>query len=286
MTSSQALQKAARTLSKNNIEDAHMEARILLESVLNLSATELYAEPDQTLSRKQEENFHRLIERRLCREPTAYITNHNEFYGIDFYVDQRVLIPRPETELLVEKALNFVTSRMNPPKEKTSVIADIGTGCGNIAISIALNVTSIKVYAVDISPLALEVASLNCKYHNVSEKISLLHGNLLEPITEHVDLIVANLPYVKSSELPRLSPEIFHFEPHIALDGGQEGLTMIHKLIEQTKDKIQEQCCLLFEIGEEQANPVIALINKYMPQAMVEIYPDFNGIKRVVKIFI
>ena len=106
----------------------------------------------------------------------------------------------------------------------------------------------------------------------------------MEPITEHVDLIVANLPYIKSSELPSLSPEIFHFEPHIALDGGQEGIDLIRQLLEQIKDKIQEQCCLLLEIGEGQEHPVFALINQYMPNAKVEIYSDLNDIKRVVKI--
>lgn len=286
MTLEQTLKQAINIFSVNNIEDPHLEARVLLEHLLNLSAAELYTELGQNLSREQEENFHRLVERRLHREPTAYIVNRKEFYGIDFYVDQRVLIPRPETELLVEEALKFAKSQIDNAVfgEKPLLIADIGTGCGNIAISLALNLTKIKVYAVDISPSALEVTSLNCKYHKITEQVSILHGNLLEPIAEHIDLIVANLPYIKSSELPSLSPEISHYEPRIALDGGQEGLDQISQLLKQTKDKIRQQCCLLLEIGKGQEHPVVALINQYLPNARVELISDSNGIKRVSKI--
>ena len=286
MTLGQALQQATSIFSVNNIEDAHLEARVLLEHVLKLSAAKLYTETEQNLNKEQEENLHRLIERRLHREPVAYIVNHKEFYGIDFYVDHRVLIPRPETELLVEEALKFAKRHGNEPAFRSNplLVADIGTGCGNIAICLALNIANIKICAVDISPPALEVARLNCEHYRVTEKITLLRGNLLEPITKPVDLIVANLPYIKSSELNTLNPESAFFEPRAALDGGRWGLKQISRLLKQTKEKIEQQCCLLVEIGEEQEHSVVKLVNQYLTNAIIELVPDLNNIKRVVKI--
>ena len=286
MTLGQALQQVTSIFSANNIEDAHLEARVLLGHVLKLSAAKLYTEAEQNLNKEQEESLRRLLERRLHKEPVAYIINHKEFYGLDFYVDHRVLIPRPETELLVEEALKFAKGRDNKPasRNKPSMVVDIGTGCGNIAICLALNITNIKIFAVDISPPTLEVARLNCEHHKVTGKITLLRGDLLEHITKPVDLIVANLPYIKSSELDTLNPESAIFEPRVALDGGKEGLKQISRLLKQTKEKTLQRCCLLVEIGKGQEYLVVKLANQYLPNATVELIPDLNKIKRVVKI--
>lgn len=286
MTLEEALQQATSIFYTNNIEDAHLEARILLSYLLKLSAAELYTKTEQNLNKEQEENLFRLIELRLYREPTAYIVNHKEFYGMDFYVDHRVLIPRPETELLVEEALKFAKSQSNKPtfRERPLLIADIGTGCGNIAICLALNIVNTKIYAVDISSTALEVAKLNCEYHKVTEKITLLHSNLIETLTKPVDLIVANLPYIRSSEIDTLDPESTFFEPRIALNGGRKGLKQISHLLKQAKQKIHQQCCLMIEIGKGQESSVIKMINQYLPNATVELVPDLNNIMRVVKI--
>lgn len=285
MTLAQALQQSARTFRLHGIEDSHIEARILLEHILELSSAQLYTQPERVLSQEQANSLHQLIERRLHREPTAYIIKHREFYGIDFYVDSRALIPRPETELLVEEAIEFANSRPNlSSSEKPLLIADAGVGCGAIAISLALNLPRSKIYATDISPSALEVARLNCEYHNATGQIVLLQGNLLEPVPEPVDLIVANLPYIKSSELANLSPEITNFEPGTAIDGGQNGLDVIHQFLEQAREKIHSQSCLLLEIGQKQEKAVASLIKHYLPKASFELIPDLNGIRRAVKI--
>jgi release factor glutamine methyltransferase len=278
MTLTQALQQSARTLSVNGIEDSYIEARVLLGHLTKLSPVQIYTQTEQTLSPEQERGLYKLIERRLRREPTAYIINRREFYGIDFYIDSRALIPRPETELLVDTALAFSKNTCPP------IIADIGTGCGAIAISLALNLPQSKIYAADISHSALEVARLNCEHHKVTRQITILQGNLLEPLSEPVDLIVANLPYVRSSELDNLSPEITGFEPRTAIDGGVNGLNYICQLLEQAGGKINPQGCLLMEIGQNQEQEVIHLIHSYLNKVSFAFIPDLNGINRVVKI--
>ncbi|UCH51729.1 MAG: peptide chain release factor N(5)-glutamine methyltransferase [Chloroflexota bacterium] len=283
MTLAQALQQSAHTLNSNGIDDSHIEARIFLGNITNLSPAQIYTQPERILSQEQEDNLQDLIERRLCHEPTAYIVKHREFYGIDFYVDSRVLIPRPETELLVDMALEFAKSS-STYTAKPILIADIGTGCGAIAVSLAVNLPHNKIYATDISLLALEVAKLNCKRHKVTSQITLLQGNLLEPMPEPIDLLVANLPYIKSSELATLSPEITKFEPRMAIDGGKTGLDYIYQLLQQARGRINNNGCLLLEIGQNQEKEITHLINSCLGKINPEFISDFNGIKRVVKI--
>jgi release factor glutamine methyltransferase len=285
MTLSQALQQSAHLLNISGIEDSYVEAKILLGHIMKLSPAQIYTRSEQTLTLEQERNLQRVIERRLWREPAAYIVNRKEFYGIDFYIDSRVLIPRPETELLVEAALEFAkgNSTWLLSQPRPVLIADVGTGCGAIAISIALNLPQSRVYATDISSSALEVARLNCEYHEVTEQVTLIQGNLLEPVPESVDIIIANLPYIKSSELLELAPEIAEYEPRIALDGGRSGLDLIQQLVEQAGEKINPRGCLLLEIGQEQEKEVVPVIYRYFKKVECEFIPDLNGIKRVVK---
>jgi release factor glutamine methyltransferase len=283
MTLAEALQQSAYVLSINRIEDSHIEARMLLGHVTNLSAVQIYTKHEQILSPEEEAKLQKLIGRRLRNEPTAYILEHKEFYGIDFYVDSRVLIPRPETEILVDAALEFAASRSSY-LTRPLLVADVGTGCGAIAVSLALNLPGSKVYATDSSPSALDVARLNCRHHKVAEQVTLLTGDLLQPLLEPVDLIVANLPYIKNSELPDLSPEIAEFEPRLALDGGESGLDCIRKLLQQVKDKINTGGCLLLEIGHDQEIDVRRLIRRYLNGLNFRFIADLNCIKRVVKI--
>jgi release factor glutamine methyltransferase len=282
MNLAQALQQYASILSMNGIDDSYIEARMLLSHATNLSPVQIYTEPQQMLSREEVGKLQELVDRRLKHEPAAYILKHREFYGIDFYVDSRVLIPRPETELLVDTALEFASNRSCITRPLLA--ADIGTGSGAIAISLALNVPGIRVYAIDISPSALEVARLNCEYHRVSEQVTILSGNLLQPIPEPVDLVVANLPYIKNSELPGLSPEIAKFEPRMALDGGKSGLECIRQLLQQVKRKINAGGCLLLEMGQNQEKDVSRLIHSCLNDVNFRFIADFNGIKRVAKI--
>ncbi len=283
MTLAEALKQSAYVLSMNRIEDSHIEARMLLGHVINLSAVQIYTKHEQILSPEEEAKLQKLIGRRLRNEPTAYILEHKEFYGIDFYVDSRVLIPRPETEILVDAALEFAASRSSY-LTRPLLAADVGTGCGAIAISLALNLPGSKVYATDSSPSALDVARLNCRHHKVAEQVTLLTGDLLQPLPEPVDLIVANLPYIKNSELPDLSPEIAGFEPRLALDGGASGLDCIQKLLQQVRDKINTGGCVLLEIGHGQEKDVSRLIHTYLNGLNFKFIADLNCIKRVVKI--
>ena len=273
MTRQQALARARRILAANNIEDALLESELLLRHILKVSRAQLYTALNLELSSEQGDTFWHLIERRLNGEPTAYITGHREFYGLDFHIAPCVLIPRPESELLVEKTLSLAQSHT------LSTIAEIGTGCGAIAISLALNLPQAKICATDISASALKVALFNCQKHGVVNRVHLLQGNMLDPLPEPVDLIVANLPYVKDSEL---SPT--DFEPVLALNGGSDGLEKIRQLCCQVSHKLRPEGCLLLEIGQGQEKEVTSLLSGVFPAARIEVTPDLGGIDRLVSL--
>jgi release factor glutamine methyltransferase len=276
VTLKQVLGRARDVLATNSIEDASLEGEILLRHALRVDRVRLYSERDHELSTEQEEGFWHLIQRRLSGEPAAYIIGHREFYGLDFYIDRRVLIPRPETELLVEKALKLAQTRT------IAAIADIGTGCGAIAISLALNLPRIRIFASDVSADALEVARINCQKHGVVDRIRLLHGDMLEPLPEPVDLITANLPYVTKGEISRSG--LADFEPRIALDGGADGLDKIRLLCQQVADKLNHRGCMLLEIGQGQGRAVTSLMQRCFPSASVEVILDLQGIERIVSL--
>ena len=287
MILSEALQSVTQTLRRAEIADPSVEAEVLLGHVLGMSKTGLYTEPERNLTSAEGERLRHLVRRRLDREPAAYVLGHCEFYGIDFYVDSRTLIPRPETELLVEKAVELAR-RIAHQGEQTAM-ADIGTGCGAIAISLALALPETKIYATDISAAALKVAEVNCRRHGVNGRVELLQGDLLEPLPEAVDLIVANLPYVKDCEVVDLSPEIRDNEPMIALAGGRDGLDKIREMLEQMRAK--KSACpgegpayLVLEIGQGQGEMVTSLVNDCFPGASIGLISDPGGIERVMKV--
>jgi release factor glutamine methyltransferase len=272
----QALTHARDILTKSGIEDASLEGEILLRHVLEIDRAHLYSDPDLELNPEQEKSLSKLLERRRCGEPSAYITGHREFYGLDFQVDHRVLIPRPESELLVELAIKLA-------RDKTiKKIADIGTGCGAIAICLAVHLPEVMVYATDISPGALEVAYVNCQRHGVAKRVVLRHGNLLEPLEESVGIIVANLPYVRDSDL--INNVLLGFEPTLALNGGKDGLDVIKSLCQQAGKRLKRGGYLILEIGEGQAPVVTALLRKISPEAAVEVHKDLAGIARAVSL--
>ena len=281
MTLSEALRLASNSLYTAEIEDALIEAELLLGYVLGVSKAQLYSQPERLLTTEEAGDLQQLVQRRLLREPTAYIMKRCEFYGFDFYLVRRVLIPRPETELLVEKTIEFASPRLSA--ESGFIIADIGTGCGAVAISLALSLPEARIYATDISDSALQVASVNCQRHKVGSRVKLLQGDLLEPLPEPVDVIVANLPYIRDCELQMLAPEITDYEPVIALSGGEDGLDKIRCLLQQAPGKIRPGGCLLLEVGQGQDKAVSSIINSHFPQASIELIPDLSGINRVMK---
>jgi release factor glutamine methyltransferase len=284
---SEALQSITQTLRGAEIADASVEAELLLGHVLGMSKTRLYTEPERSLTSAETERLRHLVQRRLDREPAAYILGHCEFYGINFYVDSHTFIPRPETELLVEKAVELAR-RISRRGEQT-IIADIGTGCGAIAISLALALPGARIYATDISPSALQIAEVNCRRHGVNGRVELLQGHLLEPLPQAVDMVVANLPYVRDCEFVDLSSEIREHEPKIALAGGRDGLDKIREMLEQMRGKwgtlgAEGPTCFLLEIGQGQGEMVASLVGNYFPEASVELISDLGGVERVVKV--
>jgi release factor glutamine methyltransferase len=272
----QALAHARRILADSNIEDASLEGEILLRHVLGIDSAKLYTDLDRDLDTKQQKTLNQLLKRRQRGEPSAYITGHREFYGLDFRVDRNVLIPRPETELLVESAIKLAQEH---PVQK---IADIGTGCGAIAISLAINLPQATVYAIDISAAALEVARDNCVRHSVADRIILLRGDLLEPLGEPVDMIAANLPYVRAADLK--GNRALSFEPALALNGGKDGLEKIESLCRQARGKLNKGGYLLLETGEGQAMTLVDILCKAFPVPSIEVHKDLAGIERVVSL--
>jgi release factor glutamine methyltransferase len=268
----QALNRARSILAENNIDDSFLECEILLRYVLGIDRDRLFSDLDADISPSQVEELLQLVERRKRGEPSAYITGHREFFGLDFIINPHVLIPRPETELLVEKAIDLCRTR------SISTIADIGTGCGAIAVSLAVNLPSVTVYATDVSPAALEVAAQNCARFGVKDRIILLQGDLLKPLPGPVDMIIANLPYVRKSDLTA------GFEPELALNGGKDGLDKIKILCRQVGGKLLKNGSLLLEIGQGQADAVTAMLRQSFPSALIETDRDLAGIERMISL--
>jgi release factor glutamine methyltransferase len=274
MTLKQALREARAVFERHDISDSRLVSELLLRHVLGISRVQLYQELHRELSPREEADFGRLVRRCLSGEPVAYITGHREFYGLDFYVDASVLVPRPETELLVERALALARER------PTATIADIGTGSGAIAVSLALNLPQTRIYATDVSAPALRVARSNCRKHGVEDRVCLLQGDLLSPLPEPVDLIVANLPYVREEEVSRRG--LAGFEPSLALSGGGDGLERIRELCHGLGGGLCPGGALLLEVGVGQSRAVASLLGSLSPGAGVEITPDLSGIERVI----
>ncbi|HEY41581.1 MAG TPA: peptide chain release factor N(5)-glutamine methyltransferase [Dehalococcoidia bacterium] len=270
----EALASGRMILEEYEIEDAALEAEVLLRDVLRKTRVELYRELDNELSQQEYNAFRRSIRRRCMDIPTAYILGRREFYGRDFLVDNRVLVPRPETELLVQKAIEFAREYYAP------LLADVGTGCGIVAITLALELPESTVYATDISGDALRVARKNCRKHDVSIRVNLLKGNLLTVLPQPVDIITANLPYVRESDLPLAGP--VSAEPRLALDGGVDGLERIRQLCRQAGDKLRPSGHMLLEIGQGQAEAVTMLLRSLFSGAKIDVLPDLGGIDRIV----
>ena len=280
MTSTEALAATRQTLEAAELDDAAIESTLLLCHILGISETELYCEPERTLTPSETKKLKLLTNRRLHHEPLAYIVGHCQFYGHDFRLSRHTFIPRPETELLVEEAISFAHRR----PENQLTLADIGTGSGAIAISLALALPEARIYATDIAAPALKIARINCRQHRISRRVILLQGNLLEPLPEPVNVIIANLPYVKNDELEKLDPEIANFEPRIALAGGEDGLDMVRRLLTQVPGKLRPNGCLLLEIGYNQGKAVNSLLARHLPRADIKLIADLAGIDRVARV--
>ena len=271
-----SLVHAQGQISARDIVDAGLEAEVLVRHVLGMQRSDLFAALEEPMAPAHGAGICRLVERRLRGEPLAYIVGHKEFYALSFLVNPSVLIPRQETELLVEKVLDICAAR--PPRP---TIADVGTGCGAIAIAIACNRPDAIVYATDISRQALAIADLNRHRHAVEHRVLLWQADLLESLREPVDVLVSNLPYLKTGEIAGL-PEDVKREPHRALDGGIDGLDLIGRLMQQAERYVRPEGCILVEIDPAQLESVSQMARDAIPGARVSFALDLLGLPRVV----
>jgi release factor glutamine methyltransferase len=275
----QVLQQTHRTLEASHIPDARLEAEVMVMNVMRMPRQDLFAQQEAEVGPPQERALQEIVQRRLKREPLAYILGYKEFYGINLLVNPSVLIPRPETESLVEHALFMALMGMETPE---LVIADVGTGSGAIAINLAIHLPAARIYAIDNADPVLDVASYNIRAHNVADRIRLLKGELLEPLEEPVDLIVANLPYIPSQRIPTLQPEI-QWEPRPALDGGPDGLDLVRRLLRQAAgDKLKDHGIILLELDPEQMPPVRELARELFPEAEITVEKDLAQLERML----
>ncbi len=254
-----------------------LDARLLLEQVLQRDHAYLIAHDDVPMGNDEEAAYRALLKRAAAGEPIPYLIGHAPFMGLDFIVSSHVLIPRPETEQLVEIAIDW-------GKSKDAIrVVDVGTGSGCIAISLARYLPRAEIAAIDVSPQALEIAAANVTRH-VPGQVGLVRADLLSSIAPGLDLIAANLPYIAGHEWPTLSIGVKSYEPTLALHGGEDGLDLIGALLPQAAERLRPGGLVLLEIGWQQGEAVAMLAQKWFPTARMAVRADFAGHDRIVTI--
>jgi release factor glutamine methyltransferase len=279
MTLRQAVTNAAAELAANPhlSEHAHRDAELLLLHTLQISRVALIAYPDRDLSPAQDALYQTAINRRLQLEPIQYITGEQEFYGLRLQVTPAVLIPRPETEHLVEAVLKLL------PADKPVKLVDVGTGSGAIAIALAVHLPLAKIVALDLSSEALAVAERNAREHNVANRIEFLQSDLLAAVKSHgetFDAVLSNPPYIPESDRPTLHPQVRDHEPAAALFAGETGLDIYRRLIPEAASALKANGILVLEIGHRQLKPLTHLLLGWNDVTFVN---DLQQIPRVAR---
>ena len=278
------LKITAAYLQEKAIDSPRLAAEVLLAYQLGINRVTLYLNFDQPLTENEVSGYRSLIKRRVRREPLQYITGVQEFWSLDFKVDPRVLIPRPETELLIESAIEPLKNL--PAREnRLPKILDLGTGCGAIAISLAKQVEKAEIWAIDISAEALQVAQLNAEKHGVSERISFMQGDLWEPLTNQgvvFDIVLSNPPYIPSEDYNSLSPEIRNYEPRLALDGHEGGMRYIKRILSEAPAFIISGGWIMLEMGPAQTEKALELVEKTKEYGKKSRIKDYSHRYRVV----
>jgi release factor glutamine methyltransferase len=281
VTLADAIQKAAAQLASHEVPDARRDAELLLCHALGRDRAWLIIHMQDALDGQGLRVFERHIDRRSSREPLQYITGMQEFWGLPFTVSPAVLIPRPETEFIVEAALTAFSGNSAP------VIVDLCTGSGCIAISLAKDLPKARVFATDWSGDALEIARQNARQNNVAERIRFLEGDLFGPLEEmdlrmSVDIIVTNPPYIRSEELPTLQPEVRDFEPEMALIAGAAGTEIAERIIHRAPEYLRAAGSLIMEMGIGQAAALRNMLEDTHKFGSIEIVKDLARIERVI----
>ncbi len=275
------LREATRVLAHS--DSPRLTAEALLAHTLGWTRTQLLARLDQSISPEAHAQFDALVARAALGEPLAYLTGHRQFHGLDFLVDARVLVPRPETELLVDLALKFLAVKAETTRDRS--VLDVGAGSGCIAVTLAAKCPAARVTAVDISDEALAVARRNAERHQVAGRITFFKSDLLSSfflLPSSFHLVCANLPYIASDELHALP--VARHEPALALDGGPDGLLLIRRLLVDLPRQMAPGGRVLLEIGHGQGEAASALAQAAFPYARVHLHHDLAGLERIVAV--
>ena len=259
-------------------DDSRLEAEVLLRCVLGWDRARFFASLRDPVDEVAASRVDALLRRRAVREPLAYIVGRREFYGLDFHVDPRVLVPRPETELLVDAVREYAVRRR---ADGAISICDVGTGSGAIAVALATHLPRATVYATDSSPGALEVAARNVGRHGVSDRVRLVGCDLMHGLTDPVDVIVSNPPYVRSAEIPALQREV-RWEPRAALDGGPDGMAVMRRLFASAPSYLRPGGLMAVEIDPRQRNAALATAKAAFTAATVICADDLAGRPRAI----
>lgn len=277
------LMQATAELAGAGIPSPADEARLLMMEALGASDAWVLAHPEAEVPADRARRFRSRLARRLAHEPFAYIAGHKEFYALDLQVDPAVLIPRPETELLVERALSSAKGLLGR-KGRDLLAADLGTGSGAVAIALAVCQPRLRVLAIDSSEPALRLAQANAVRHGVADRIVFRHGDLLVGVDERIDLLVANLPYIPSGEIEGLMPDVRDYEPRGALDGGPDGTIPTRRALEQAVGRMERPGALLFEIGDGQGAALSQAASALYPDAAIRVDRDYAGFERILMV--
>ena len=280
ITVREAVLNISKSLHSAGITEHLLEAELLLGAALGMDRAALYTSFNEDVPGFSVHTVDKLLARRLTREPLPYILGYREFYGMSLEVKPDVFIPRPETEILVDEAIRLAKQMPIRPLR----IVEVGTGCGAIAIALASHLVNVNIRAIDISRRALTTAEANAERHGLQNRIEFMHCDLLSCFLGPIDMLIANLPYVRSAAIASLEPEISVFEPRPALDGGDDGLSLIRRLLEEARRLLGDKGVILLEMDPHQMEAVEMTARSYWPSATTSRHKDLAGLDRVLTI--
>lgn len=279
------IKESSSLLFSSGIDNPRLEAELIISYYTKLNRLRLLLDGEHKISESKREDIIGSVRRRCNREPIQYLLGEVCFYGYQFKVKKGVFIPRPESEFLVEEGIKFASGSEGHKKEGLNIV-DLCTGSGAVGITLAKEIQYSRIYATDISPLSIEQSSGNARHLGVSDRIDLFMGDLFEPLKNRlpagsVNLIVSNPPYIPTSDINSLPPEVRDHEPRAALDGGRDGLDLIRRIIEGSAEFLIDNGCLLLEVGQGQARMIKDYIGKSHVFKSLEFRYDYAGIERI-----